>query len=288
METPAAETATPEPAPEQTPAQAIDGEIASLLGALPDSAPAQETAKPPATPAPEPSLLADPEPIRAAKPALDTAPTVKALAEQAGINIKDVTLTLDNGDGTAREIPYATVKKQMEAADTFDAERLSFEQTSQAQTNELIQARREFEQIVSMIPPEQWPAGLSEKVNQQQVASLEYEARMTMAAIPSWSDPVTMQADRELMGSWLKSWGYNESEIANIQDHRTLSMARYVSRMIKRVAELENSGPDHPQRPSKGTAKGRGNKVSNLKGQRDAGTITGDQAAAAYLKDIGI
>jgi len=293
METPATEPVTPEPqAPVEAPETAIDDAIADMLGGTPPE-PRQETAEPPKGPTPlEPSLDPDrsmlddsePDPIAKSK---ETPTTIKALAENAGVRVQDLTFSLDNGDGTAREVSWSDAKAAIEKADKLESERLDFETAHTEQHNKLLNAQREFESVVAAIPPEQWPQGLAEQMQQQRLKGMEYQARMTLTAIPSWKDPTAMQADREMMADYLGEWGWNPTEVGAIDDHRALAFVRYHARLVKRVAELEKAGGT-AHKPSKGTVKGRGNKLRGLKQQVSQGSITGDQAVHKWLKSIGV
>lgn len=269
---------------------AMDAEIAGLMGKS-ETPQRQETAEPKPALDPEPgkSLLDDDQDIPGPTTGQETGKhSVKQLAEKAGIDLAEVVFVVDNGDGSGpREMSYADVKARLNDSEQLEADRLTFETEQREASNALLNARREFEALVAQIPPESWPAGFAEQIADQSVRTAEYETRMTLAAIPTWKDPTVMQADKQDMTAYMAEWGFSPAEVDNIMDHRTLNFVRYHTRLVRRVAELEKAGPG-AKAPAKGSQKGRGNKQARLKAQVDSGAITGDQAAASYLKSIGL
>lgn len=285
METPVTE-APQESAP--APETAIDDAIADLLGTSKPAEPQQQETAAPKLEA-MPSLLEDGPSIPADTQPRETATnTVKGLAENAGVDVKDLVFTFDEGDGSGpKDVSYTDVKKAYVASEALSAERLDFETTSREESNKLLNARREFESLVSMIPPESWPPQLVQRLTEQHTRTAEYETRMTLNAIPTWKDGTVMEADRADMKSYLAEWGYSDTEVDSVTDHRMLNFVRYHTRLVKRVAELEKGGhaPGKPQRASKTTDSAS---LAGLKRQRDSGAISGDQAASKWLKSIGV
>lgn len=280
--------------PSQDPSlnEKLDDALAEMFGAeqaAKQSQPETVDSKPPETqPDDTRSLLDDDAGTETATTtATETLTDIKALAEKAGVRVTDLTFTIDDGDGKGpQQVSYADLKAGYAGAEKLAAERMAFETAQSEESQKLLAARRDFENIVSMIPPESWPENLKAALAEQSRQTADYESRMTLQAIPAWKDAETMQADRADMQKYLEQWGYSAVEVDNIFDHRALAFVRYHTRLVKRVAELEAA--QKPTQSRRGSQKGRGNKVAELRGQVTAGNMTGDQAAARFLKSIGL
>lgn len=77
-----------------------------------------------------------------------------------------------------------------------------------------------------------------EQTQQQQFASrLQAEQEQLLAKLPDWQDAGKAQAERKAIGEYLQSAGFSADEIAKVQDHRGVLMAREAMLYRKMVAE---------------------------------------------------
>jgi len=87
-----------------------------------------------------------------------------------------------------------------------------------------------------------------EQINQQQeherrnqIASrLQTEQEQLIAKLPDWKDAGKAQADQKAIGDYLQTIGFTPDEVAQVQDHRGVLMAREAMLYRKMVAEQKS------------------------------------------------
>ena len=195
-------------------------------------------------PQPETAATSSPDELPESEPETveDTGPvTLKALAEKAGIDLKDI-YAAELADGTtlsAAADGMKSLKSLQTDRESFEAERVSF-RTDKAQTVEQLNTLQRA--ITAGESPEQAAAALKQ-LNQSE---LEREQRQLLTVLPEWRDPTVKQADVEQMVAFAGQFGLSEADIGQIRDHRWLSMLRHNAAQAHRLKDILN-GADKPK-----------------------------------------
>lgn len=72
---------------------------------------------------------------------------------------------------------------------------------------------------------------------QQQAQRLQQEAQAMKQAIPEWKDQARANAEMTELRQWLANTGFGEQEIASVQDHRQVAIARKAMLYDKMMAQ---------------------------------------------------
>ena len=175
--------------------------------------------------------LADPQPGDGpAKPG-----SLKELAENAGLTLDELyQLKVPMGDGRDA-VALGGLKDQLTEAvnldatrsEAFEAERVEFE-------NEMIRGRQELQQIVAQLP--ELPPGLLDSAKQAHIELIDRERAALLTVKPEWSDPETYRAARvEILGA-VAEYGFGESDLGMVVDHRLTKLLHDFARLKQRVA----------------------------------------------------
>jgi hypothetical protein len=199
-------------------------------------------------------------------PELDATPektpepvTLKAYAEKAGIDLKEL-YKMELSDGTTLSAAADGIKavgSLQTDRESFEAERISF-RTDKAQTVEQLNTLQRA--ISSGESPEQ----AAEALKQLNTSELEREQRQLLSVLPEWRDPTVKQADVEQMVAFAGQFGLSEADIGQIRDHRWLAMLRHNSAQAHRLKDILN-GAEKPT--PKGVKAGKAKKPDKTGGQ---------------------
>jgi hypothetical protein len=231
------------------PDEAID--LNSLLSENPVAPKAEET-QPQDQPETAATSSSDEPPEQDEEKAIDAGPvTLKALAKEAGIDLKDLYAATDSNGKTLSEI--ADGAKDMGSLqtdrETFESERVSF-RTEKAQTIEQLQA------LTTAITSGQSPEQAQEALKQFNSTELEREQRMLLSVVPEWRDPAQKQADVETMVAYAGQFGVTADDLGQIRDHRYLAMLRHNAKQAHRLKDiLDGAEKPKPKGVKAGKAK---------------------------------
>lgn len=113
--------------------------------------------------------------------------------------------------------------------------------------------------ILAILPKEALKPEVLNKLRDRQEATVRIEKQRTLEHIPSWREEKARNADIELMQATLADYGFDESFLHSILDHRAIKFVRDMSLMRKRIRDSIASVRD-PKRlgktPSGKTGKG--------------------------------
>lgn len=130
-----------------------------------------------------------------------------------------------------------------------EAERVRYQEAATAYAQRLEMAHRFLNQV---LPPETVRAIEEEYANvlavaaedaqRQRQAFVAEQARLLVEAIPEWKDEAKAKAEKSELAEYLAGYGFTESDLANVIDHRPMILARKAmlyDRMMKAKDELK-------------------------------------------------
>jgi hypothetical protein len=112
---------------------------------------------------------------------------------------------------------------------------LQFDQHRRDREGELLRAENEVRELMQLIPREQLKPELVERMRGQHESTMRRERTLTLQHIPEWRDDSKRLADIEGMSELAQSYGFPESFITTVVDHRALKMLRDFFRMDQRI-----------------------------------------------------
>ena len=234
-----------------------------LKGALlPPESPALESE--PEVPAVEAEPEVTPEPIAEAETPQEKVKSLKALAEAAGIDMRDL-YALEVGLGNGEEpITLGQMKDRAKAALDLDARESEVSVKQQEFENYVLRTQAELREAFNLakLTPEMLERGRA--LHSQ---TLEREQAALWSAVPALSDPDFRKQTHIDVTELAASYGISGNEVNNLADHRVYKMAMDLAALRKRIAAA-NPGA---KKTMKGTQVGSGNAPKTSGG--DAGLI---------------
>lgn len=146
------------------------------------------------------------------------------LAEMLDVPSKEIySVNIPLGGGESA--PLGEMKDAFKWKQKFDADDGEYQDHRRKQENEIMVARKQTEELVTMLvgAGRIGPQDL-QVLEQTQAARAQRENKSLIAAIPTWSDPATRQADFQALIEFASEYGYSEAEIRNTPDHRALKI----------------------------------------------------------------
>jgi hypothetical protein len=164
---------------------------------------------------------------------------------------------------------------------------LQFDQHRREREGELLRVQNEIRELMQLIPREQLKPELIEKVRGQHESTMRRERQLTLEHIPDWRKDETRLADLEGMTELVQDYGFPESFITTVVDHRALKMLRDFYRMNKRIKEALAKVTTPPKKGMKPSGKGPKGPASptnmNSNGKRSAGAVPNQSAKLREL-----
>lgn len=203
--------------------------------------------------------------------------SLKALAE---------TLELEDKDLYAIEVPMANgetrtlgqLKDLVAQQDQFALRELEWEEERHRKESELIRAQDELRELISALPQNAVKPEVLEKIRQKHEATLKIEREKTLEAIPEWKDENRRTEDIRGMVEHLKGYGFPETYIQSVFNHRTMKYIRdnwQREQRIRKALEAVKTGKPpttatakpsgkSPRKPSTAVPKGSRNRLETI------------------------
>lgn len=121
------------------------------------------------------------------------------------------------------------------------------------QEGQLLRAQQQVQDILSMLPPEAIKPEVLKKLRDRQEGVARRERAATLDAIPDWRDEDRRLQEIEGINEMLSDYGFDESFLPTVVDHRAMKFIRDMFLMrsrIKKSLELVRNGGKPGQRPS--------------------------------------
>lgn len=195
---------SPEPAPEAAEPSA-EAELAQALQAD-DNPPEKDS---------QAGIEADPP---------ETPKDLAALAEKLGVEVKDlyaVEFPMQSGENRT----IGDLKDMLAGESEFQARTLEFEETRTRQENEMLRAKQDLQVIMQALPKEAIRQDILDKAHAAAAKHREHESARLLEVIPAWVDETIQDDDRAGMVEHLEQYGFDQSHLDGVHDHR---MVKYI------------------------------------------------------------
>jgi len=278
-ENPTASDLRPEPALE-----AIEGILAGKKPPQPEAA-APEREGRESAPEGEPETAETLTPDEATP---ETAPDLAALAEKLAMSPKElykVLVPLGKGENP---VTLGELKDAWQDAGKRQAEAAGLKEQRQKFELEAMSQRREIETLLAALPAEAITPELAHKARAEADRYMKRERELMLKAIPEWSDSSQLQADREQILAFIEPYGFSESDLSFVTDHRLVRMLRDMARRENERATVKDRkvtpAPARTDRPTKAQRDSGAERLAKIKRERAAGRLTDLNAVAALLE----
>jgi hypothetical protein len=152
--------------------------------------------------------------------------TLEALSKRLGFKpeqIYNVKIPLADG---AEPLTIGQLKDRIGEVVDLETRETQFEAHRMEREGELLRSQTEIRDILAMIPKEHINPEVVNKIRKRHEANMAFERRMTLQTIPEWRDEKRAGEDLQGMIDFTKRWGFDETFLASVHDHRAVKFIR--------------------------------------------------------------
>lgn len=196
--------------------------------------------------------------------------------------IYDVKIPLPNG---AEPLTIGQLKDRVGELVDLETRETQFESHRMQVEGELLRSQTEVREILAMIPKEHINPAVVDKIRKRHEANMAFERRMTLEHIPEWRDEKRAGEDLQGMVDFTKRWGFDETFLATVHDHRAVKFIRDMYLRDKRIqaALAKVTNPDSKgQRGSAKTKKAAARPMQSEQNRKN-GTVPDTRQRLAAL-----
>lgn len=157
----------------------------------------------------------------------------------------------------AEALSIGELKDKISELSEFEGRVLEFDERRIKQEGELLKSQQQIRDLVSVLPKDALAPAVLDKLRTQQEATVNVEKRRTLEHIPSWRDEKSRNADIELMQETLADYGFDESFLHTVVDHRAIKFIRDSCLMRARIKKSLESVRDPQGKNKKPSAKAK-------------------------------
>jgi hypothetical protein len=183
------------------------------------------------------------ETVKTAEKAADEKKTAKtkpknlaALAETLGIEVAELyDLEIPSSIDGEQPFTLGKLKDHMTEREDFTVRSLKFEEEKRQKEADYLRANEELQELISTLPKDAIKPETINKAREKMAKRRQIESAKTLEAISEWSDEKIREADLTEIVEHLSSYGFPESHILSIMDHRMFKMLRDFTKQTKRL-----------------------------------------------------
>lgn len=146
--------------------------------------------------------------------------------------IYNVKIPLADG---AEPLTIGQLKDRVGELVDLETREMQFDQRRRASEGELLRSQAEIRDLIAMIPREHIRPEMVNKIRQRHDANMARERQMTLEYIPEWRDEKRAGEDLQGMNDLLGEYGFDETFIASVHDHRAVKFIRDMYLQNKRI-----------------------------------------------------
>lgn len=161
--------------------------------------------------------------------------TLEALSKRLGFKpeqIYSVKIPLSDG---AEPLTIGQLKDRVGELVDLETRETQFEQRRMQTEGELLRSQTEVRELLSMIPKEHINPEIVNKIRKRHEANMAFERKMTLEHIPEWRDEKRAGEDLQGMIDFTKRWGFDETFLGTVHDHRAVKFIRDMYLRDKRI-----------------------------------------------------
>jgi len=178
---------------------------------------------------------------------------INHVGKRLGLTAEQVySLKVPMPDG-AEPLTIGALKDKVKELVNLETRETQFEARRIKSEGDLIKSQNEVRDLLAMLPKEQITEAMVEKVRKRQDAVLTRERRLTLEHIPEWEDDETRATEVKAISDFMQEYGFDETFITTVQDHRALRFLRIMwqrDQRIKKALANVKTPERRDQRPS--------------------------------------
>lgn len=211
--------------------------------------------------------------------------TLDVLSKRLGFKpeqIYNVKIPLADG---AEPLTIGQLKDRVGELVDLETRETQFESRRMQVEGELLRSQTEIRELLGMIPKEHINPAIVDKIRKRHEANMAFERKMTLEHIPEWRDEKRAGEDLQGMIDFTKRWGFDETFIATVHDHRAIKFIRDMYLRDKRIqaALAKVTTPDSKGQRGSAKTKKAAAKPMQSNQNRKSGAIPNQQQRLAAL-----
>lgn len=154
------------------------------------------------------------------------AASIDAAAKRLKMTAEDVyaiKVPMPNG---AEAVTIGDLKDRVGELVDLESRELAFDQRRQKSEGELMRAQQEMRELMAAVPKEHLTPALLDKARRRHDATMNMERERTLEFIPAWNDERKMEVDKTGMRTFMGEYGFDDTFLDTIVDHRALKFVR--------------------------------------------------------------
>ncbi len=187
----------------------------------------------------------------------------------------------------AEPLPIGELKDRIGELVDLETREMQFEQRRMRTEGETLRAQAEMRELMALIPRDKITPELVNKIRQRHEATQKKERELTLETIPDWQNETRRTEDISGMIEMLGDYGFDESFITTVVDHRALKFIRdaYLTQKRIKAALAKVTVPQKKggHRPSSKTAKGAAKPSAHEPSTRRTGVVPDQRTRIAEL-----
>jgi hypothetical protein len=212
--------------------------------------------------------------------------TLDVLSKRLGFKpeqIYNVKIPLADG---AEPLTLGQMKDRVGELVDLETRETQFESRRMQVEGELLRSQTEIRELVAMIPKEHINPAIVDKIRKRHETNMAFQRKMTLEHIPEWRDEKRAGEDLQGMVDFTKRWGFDETFMASVHDHRAIKFIRDMYLRDKRIqaALAKVTTPDSKgQRSSAKAKKPAARPMQSNQNRRDGMVPNTNQRLAALF-----
>jgi hypothetical protein len=182
-----------------------------------------------------PEEIAEPQADPAEKQPKAKPTSLTELAETLGVEVKDLYAIKFPAAADGKEHTVGELKDMLAERDDFNTRSLQWERDRQAKEASFRDANEQLRVLIKALPKSALSPAILEHAKKKHELSLQAERERTLNAIPEWKDELIAKADLEEISELVRSYGFNQEDVASMADHRTVQLLRDYAKLKRRV-----------------------------------------------------
>jgi hypothetical protein len=163
---------------------------------------------------------------------LDSIERLKKRNKLTDEQVYKIKVPMPNG---AEALSIGELKDKITDLTDFEMRQVEFDERRIKKEGELLKSEGELRDILGMLPKEALDPKVLGKIHERQQSVTRREKALTIEHIPSWSDEKSRNKDLELMQETLGDYGFDESFLHSVIDHRAMKFIRDMCLMRARI-----------------------------------------------------
>jgi hypothetical protein len=196
----------------------------------------------------------------------------KLTAEQAYA----IKVPMPNG---AEALSIGEIKDKVAELTDFEMRVVQFDERRIKQEGELLKSQSELRELISVLPKDAIKPEVLQKLRERQAETTRQQRQLTLEHIPEWRDEKKRTAEIEGIVEMLSDYGFDESFLQSVVDHRAMKFIRdnYLIRTRIRKSLEQVRDPKKLGKQPSGKGSKAPNKPSNNSPRRQAAVTQGDK-----------